>query len=60
MEKATQITDQLEKEVENASKNPFASKLMSPLRLFLVWMKLNNQRMADLERQFSERLQHGE
>ncbi|MEZ9665608.1 hypothetical protein AB4275_19155 [Vibrio cyclitrophicus] len=60
MEKATQITDQLEKEVESASKNPFASKLMYPLRLFLVWMKLNNQRMADLERQFSERLQHGE
>ena len=60
MEKATQITEQLEKEVETASKNPFASRIMSPLRLFLVWMKLNNQRMAELERQFNERLQHGE
>ncbi|MDN3697769.1 hypothetical protein QWY97_10470 [Vibrio cortegadensis] len=51
MEKAQHITDELEQEVQKASKNPFASKLMAPLRLFLVWMKLTNERMATLERQ---------
>lgn len=59
MEKAQQITDELELEVKNASKNPFAGKLIAPLRLFLVWMKLTNQRLAEIEAQFEETL-HGE
>ncbi|EGA69588.1 hypothetical protein VISI1226_13738 [Vibrio sinaloensis DSM 21326] len=51
MEKAQQITEQLEKEVKAHSLNPFASKLMAPLRLFLVWMRLTNDRIQELEAQ---------
>ncbi|EJN6717067.1 hypothetical protein NQO50_003418 [Vibrio vulnificus] len=53
MEKANQITDQLEQEVQSASKNPFAGKLIAPLRLFLVWMRLTNERLAQLESQLN-------
>jgi hypothetical protein len=49
LEKAQQITEQLEQEVKQASSNPFAKKLMAPLRLCLVWMKLTNERLQQLE-----------
>lgn len=59
MNKAQEITQELEQEVQSASKNPFAGKLIAPLRLFLVWMKLTNQRLAEIEAQFEEAI-HGE
>ncbi|WP_167390974.1 hypothetical protein [Vibrio hangzhouensis] len=49
MEKAQQITEQLEQEVNKASSNPFTKKLMAPLRLCLVWMRLTNERLQELE-----------
>ena len=55
MEELNQITDQLKKEVTKASKNPFAGKIMSPLRLVLVWMNGVNQKLTELE----QRGKHG-
>ncbi|WP_261604092.1 hypothetical protein [Photobacterium sp. TY1-4] len=43
MDKLTQITNELKGEVEKAKRNPFASKIMAPLRLVLVWMQTVNE-----------------
>ncbi|MGF1736722.1 hypothetical protein [Photobacterium satsumensis] len=55
MEELNQITDQLKSEVTKAAKNPFASKIMSPLRLVLVWMQGVNNKLMELE----QRGKHG-
>jgi hypothetical protein len=43
------ITLELENEVQKAKGNMFASKLIAPLRLVLVWMNGVNQKLAELE-----------
>ena len=55
MEELNQITDQLKNEVAKAKGNPFASKIISPLRLVLVWMQGVNDKLIELE----QRGKHG-
>ncbi|MGR2767369.1 MULTISPECIES: hypothetical protein [Photobacterium] len=49
MDKLNQITEQLQGEVDKAARNPFASKVMTPLRLVLVWMNGVNEKLSELE-----------
>ncbi|WP_169753958.1 hypothetical protein [Photobacterium aquae] len=49
MDELNQITEQLRGEVDAASKNPFASKVMAPIRLMLVWMEGVNRKLSELE-----------
>jgi len=49
MDELKVITLELENEVKKAQGNMFASKLIAPLRLVLVWMNGVNQKLAELE-----------
>ncbi|MGF1748228.1 hypothetical protein [Vibrio cionasavignyae] len=49
MSKAHQITEQLESEVTSNANLPLLGKLMAPVRLCLVWMKLTNERLQQIE-----------
>ncbi|EAS44818.1 MULTISPECIES: hypothetical protein [Photobacterium] len=49
MDELKGITVELDKEVQKAKGNMFASKLIAPLRLVLVWMNGVNQKLAELE-----------
>ncbi|WP_172635987.1 hypothetical protein [Photobacterium profundum] len=49
MNKLKGITLELEEEVKKAKGSMFASKLIAPLRLVLVWMNGVNQKLAELE-----------
>ncbi|WP_162845561.1 hypothetical protein [Photobacterium gaetbulicola] len=55
MEELNKITDQLKGEVAKANSNPFASKIMAPIRLVLVWMEGVNNKLMELE----QRGKHG-
>lgn len=53
MEKQKQIAKELEQQINEAGKNPFAKGFIAPLRLLMVWIKNTNERLDSMEKRIN-------